>query len=125
MLSWLNKTNLEDTDVGRVYDGSAWHFKDEASGKQVWVGNPYDVKSNPLLSKVLFGQSGVDTLSGSGNADHLYGGAGNDTLSGGDGADYLEGGLDNDTLKGESGRDILVGGAGTDTLEGGTDGDTL
>ena len=125
MLGWLNKTYTEDTDVGRVYDGSAWHFKDGASGKQVWVGNPYDVKRDLTLHEVIFGQSGVDTLSGSANADHLYGGAGNDTLSGGAGNDYLEGGLDNDTLKGETGRDTLVGGAGADILEGGTEGDTL
>ena len=125
MLSWLNKTYTEDTDVGRVYDGSAWYFKDEASSKQVWVGNPYDVKSNPLLRKVLFGQSGTDILTGSGSGDHMYGGLGYDTLSGGDGGDYIEGNDGNDTLNGEAGRDILIGGADNDTLDGGLGNDRL
>ena len=124
-LSWKMKTNTEDTDVGRSYQGDAWYFKDEASGRELWVGNPYDVKSNPLLRKVLFGQSGADILTGGGNRDHLYGGLGFDVLSGGAGNDYLEGNLGNDELKGEGGRDTLIGGEGDDILNGGLESDRL
>ncbi|MEO1768094.1 calcium-binding protein, partial [Thiobacter aerophilum] len=124
-LAWKNKTYTEDTDVGRVYDGSAWHFKDEAGGAELWVGNPYDVKSSPQLRHLVFGGSGADTLTGGDNADHLYGDSGDDTLNAGNGADYLEGQLGDDVLYGEDGRDVLIGGGGDDTLDGGKDADRL
>ena len=125
MLGWLNKTYIENTDIGRVYDGNAWYFKDEASGKEVWVGNPISVKSDPLLRTVLFGQAVSDILTGGGNADHIYGGGGDDIVKGADGNDYLEGGLGSDDLQGGVGRDTLHGGQGADVLEGGKGNDTL
>ena len=127
MLAWRLKVNLGDLvgDIAPNYQGDPWHFKDVTSGKQVWVGNPYDVKSDTRLHEVIFGQSSVDTLNGSANADHLYGGAGSDTLNGGAGADYIEGQLGDDTLKGEDGGDILYGGQGNDTLDGGAGNDWL
>ena len=124
-LTWKNKTYTEDTDIGRVFDGTAWRYKDEASGAELWVGNPYDVKSSPHLRHLVFGGSGMDMLTGGDHGDHLYGGAGNDSLTAGAGDDYLEGQLGNDNLKGEAGRDILIGGQGNDTLEGGAGADRL
>ena len=60
MLSWLLKVNAGDLtgDVAPSYQGDSWHFKDEASGKQVWAGNPLYVKSDTTLREVIFGQSG-------------------------------------------------------------------
>ena len=125
MLSWLNKTYTEDTDIGRVYDDNAWYFKDEASGKQVWVGNPISVRDDPLLRTVLFGQAVGDILTGGTQSDHIYGGGGDDIVKGADGNDYLEGGLGSDDLQGGVGRDTLHGGQGADVLEGGIGSDTL
>jgi len=53
----------------------------DVSGKQVWVGNPYDIKSNPQLREVKFGSDIAETsasaLRGGAASDHLYGGGGN------------------------------------------------
>jgi Ca2+-binding RTX toxin-like protein len=54
----------------------------------------------------LFGDAGINVLTG---------GDGNDLLSGGGGDDSLLGGNHNDTLKGGGGADYLHGGSGTDT----------
>ena len=62
--------------------------------------------------------SGVDNLSGTGNAleNTLVGNGGNNLLSGGAGDDRLFGGDGNDTLTGGSGADYLSGGNGMDTF---------
>ncbi|WP_412563191.1 Ig-like domain-containing protein [Thalassobius sp. MITS945101] len=60
-----------------------------------------------VMTDVVFGQSGNDTLRGMQGNDSLFGGADDDLLQGGDG---------NDTLQGDAGLDRLEGGAGNDQL---------
>jgi len=109
MLSWRLKVNTKDLvgDVAPYYQGNSWHFKDVTKGAQVWVGNPYDVKSDPGLREVIFGQIGEDALNGSDNGDHLYGGAGNDTLFGG-GAYNLMGEAANDVWINATAIEVLL-----------------
>lgn len=66
-----------------------------------------------------------DTMLGGGGEDTLLGGNGDDVISGGSGDDIIDGGEDNDTLNGNSGNDNISGGNGTDRLGGGTGDDTL
>ena len=67
------------------------------------------------------GLGGNDTIYGSSGAtdDKLYGGAGDDTLSGGAGNDLLDGGEGNDTLLGGLGNDtyLFSRGSGVDTIK--------
>src|SRR6185369_16984549 len=49
-------------------------------------------------SGAVFGEAGVDTLTGGLRADFLDGGAGNDKLFGGAGSDHLTGGSNNDVF---------------------------
>lgn len=70
---------------------------------------------------VVAGDSGNDTISVAAGIDKktlLYGNQGVDTISGGGGADMLFGGPGDDTLTGNAGADSLFGGLGTDTLNG-------
>lgn len=83
---------------------------------------------------VVYGGLGNDWINGGIDRDKLFGETGNDFLAGGDQDDQLDGGANDDELRGESGsdrllgqggRDILLGGDGTDTLSGGSANDTL
>jgi serralysin len=67
-------------------------------------------------SGTIFGEAGIDKLTGGAGADTLNGGIGNDTLTGA---------LGNDRLLGEAGNDTLTGGAGIDTLTGGANNDAF
>jgi Ca2+-binding RTX toxin-like protein len=74
-----------------------------------------------------FTNSGVVTVvidGGKGN-DTLQGGAGDDVLNGGEGDDKLYGADGNDQLYGNEGNDELHGWKGSDTLYGGSDNDIL
>ncbi|NJP11807.1 MAG: hypothetical protein HC866_21980 [Leptolyngbyaceae cyanobacterium RU_5_1] len=71
------------------------------------------------------GNTGANTLTGSGDNDNLFGNQGNDTLNGADGFDYLDGGAGNDVLNGGEGEDRLIGGLGNDILNGGAGADRL
>ncbi|MFO1070301.1 MAG: cadherin-like domain-containing protein [Geminicoccaceae bacterium] len=62
------------------------------------------------------GNTGNDTVQGTGGADWI---------AGGDDADRIEGGADRDTLDGGAGADSIVGGNGGDSLLGGTGDDHL
>jgi Ca2+-binding RTX toxin-like protein len=98
----------------------------------VYLGGGNDVFSGTGTQGTVFGEAGLDTLSG-GNAsdrfeggtenDALTGNGGNDTLLGQDGNDTLNGGLGNDVLDGGLGNDTLFGGAGIDKLTGGANND--
>ncbi len=72
----------------------------------------------------LRGGNDQDLLVGRDGDDTLLGGAGFDRLVGGDGNDSLDGGTNNDTLNGDAGNDMLLGGFGNDVLVG-QDGDDL
>ncbi|MGH2693844.1 MAG: calcium-binding protein [Actinomycetota bacterium] len=70
----------------------------------------------------LFGNEGVDTLTGGADKDQLFGGDGNDILNGGDGNDRLDGDSGDDQENGNGGNDSFVQGSssnGADTLNGG------
>jgi Ca2+-binding RTX toxin-like protein len=56
----------------------------------------------------LFGNDGVNVLTGRDGDDNLKGFGGNDTLWGGNGLDFLDGGIGADTLRGEAGNDTYV-----------------
>ena len=66
----------------------------------------------------LFGETGDDTLTGSGAIDDLFGGPGSDALDGGRGNDRLfgEGGDDGFGWHPGYGSDVIEGGTGQDTL---------
>ncbi|MFO0878012.1 MAG: calcium-binding protein [Gemmataceae bacterium] len=81
---------------------------------KVTIGNDVTVDA------VVYGGSGIDTLSGGGGRDNLQGGTGNDVLDGGINDDVLFGGSGNDTLKGGHGLDRLYGDDGNDILVGGS-----
>jgi Ca2+-binding RTX toxin-like protein len=79
-----------------------------------------DAAAHPRVQ--LFGNEGIDTLTGGADKDQLFGGDGNDTLNGGDGADRLDGGTGDDTENGGGGDDSFVQASsinGADTLNGG------
>lgn len=59
------------------------------------------------IHRYIFGDGGVNTLTGGGVSDHLYGGSGDDTLDGAGGDDYLEGGQGDDTYQIGSGKDTI------------------
>ena len=74
---------------------------------------------------IITGNSGINTLRGSGEDDIIRGLRGNDRLEGLAGDDTLYGAQGRDTLLGGGGRDLLFGGAGNDTLYGGGGNDIL
>jgi Ca2+-binding RTX toxin-like protein len=76
-------------------------------------GNSIDASSLTLMSLIVFGEGGNDTV---------IGGALNDTISGGEGADFANGRNGNDLVSGDGGNDTLQGGTGLDFVDGG-DGD--
>jgi Ca2+-binding RTX toxin-like protein len=69
---------------------------------------------------LLSGRHGADTLKGFGGTDGLFGGEGDDSLHGMSGADNLSGDAGNDTLNGGADNDSLNGGIGADTMIGGS-----
>jgi len=73
----------------------------------------------------LIGNRGADRLQGGFGNDILRGGFGNDTLIGNRGADRLQGGFGNDILRGGFGNDTLIGNRGADRLQGGFGNDTF
>lgn len=74
---------------------------------------------------VVYGGVGNDTIDGGIDRDTLSGDAGNDFLAGNDQDDRLSGGDGNDELRGENGADTLFGEGGADDLSGGDGTDTL
>ncbi|UTF48808.1 cadherin-like domain-containing protein [Desulfomicrobium sp. ZS1] len=72
-----------------------------------------DVLTGSVMSNLLYGLDGDDTISGGG----FY-----DTIRGGDGDDWIDGGTHEDSIFGDAGNDTIYGGNGIDTIFGG-DGD--
>jgi Ca2+-binding RTX toxin-like protein len=75
-----------------------------------------------LMSRVLAGTPGSDTINGTNASDTIYGQGGADMLDGRGGDDALYGQDGEDVLSGGSGNDTLDGGAGNDQLDGGVGG---
>jgi len=81
--------------------------------------------ANQMVTMLLAGTAGDDSLRGTSAADTINGGAGNDSLNGAAGDDVVSGGPGNDSVSGEAGADQLLGGDGDDNLDGGEGNDTL
>ena len=73
----------------------------------------------------VWGSPNNDHITGNGDNNWLSGGEGNDTLDGKFGDDYLWGGEGSDRLWGSTGNDRLHGHLGNDLLHGGGGDDTL
>ncbi len=74
---------------------------------------------------VIFGSDGNDLLYGNEGGDSPDGGAGNDILVGNENNDYLFDGEGDNIFYGNTGNDFLIAGGGNDTLFGGKDNDTI
>ena len=61
------------------------------------------VASSISTKTFLYGNQGVDDISGGGGADQIFGGPNDDVLTGNAGADSLYGGQGNDTVNGDGG----------------------
>ncbi|MEA3013406.1 MAG: hypothetical protein QOD42_1951 [Sphingomonadales bacterium] len=83
-----------------------------------------NLTGNDLIWEI-YGNNGINTLTGGAGASSLFGLGGNDILNGNAGNDYLYGGDGTDTLNGGADNDFLYGMDGTDTLSGGANNDTL
>ncbi|NJD07541.1 MAG: hypothetical protein FIA97_13745 [Methylococcaceae bacterium] len=121
--------NVGDKSYDESWDSNAsgnWDYVDRSHpGEQPLTLEIDGAGLSRYDHQIVFGNLVSETLSGSGDDDHLYGMAGNDELTGDAGNDFLEGGADDDTLAGDEGADTLDGGSGDDRLEGGKDNDLL
>lgn len=93
-----------------------------------------DTLDGGLGNDFLNGMDGDDIIRGDDGDDEIYGASGDDYLRGDDDDDYIDGGDGNDSVYGNNGDDFLIGGAGADVLggwdgddvvQGGSEGDTL
>lgn len=82
--------------------------------------NPNTVRARDgaLVSDVISGLGGNDTISAGHGLNLVLAGGGNDVVTGGRHADSLDGGTGNDTLTGGESEDTLLGQAGDDDLRG-------
>ncbi|HWS35826.1 MAG TPA: calcium-binding protein [Actinoplanes sp.] len=93
---------------------------------KISLGSGNDVFLNRgLLTTLVHGGAGNDTLNGGIGRDFLYGEAGNDRVNGDWGSDYLVGGAGNDVIYGRDGADVIYDGAGNDRAYGGPGFDTF
>ncbi len=128
--SWIKQTDLLKSDNGFSLSSPPSTYNGLPLFVLTWSGSG-DFSSGPLLRSTtqngqtvfyydyynrLFGDAGVNNLSGGLFDDLIDGGGGNDSLVGGAGADELYGGDGADFLNGTSGADQLFGGNGDDTL---------
>ena len=67
-----------------------------------------------LISGIITGDNGANTLRSDLGTDTLLGNGGNDRLFAGGARDTLSGGAGDDALHGQAGRDVLTGGRGND-----------
>ena len=88
-------------------------------------GSGNDTLQGNVLSNVLEGNAGDDTIFGDDGWDRIFGGDGNDTVRGGDLGDTIDGGNGDDDLQGEGGWDFITGGRGNDTISGGAGNDDV
>jgi Ca2+-binding RTX toxin-like protein len=129
--------NLGDaTDVVVVRGGSAADvLRMGQNGLGLNADSDRDVTFSVLPAQVeMFGNGGVNTLSGKGGSGTgstfagkviLHAGDSGDLLQGGNSADELYGGAGNDRLEGGSGDDTMVGGLGSDQFVGSGGNDTM
>lgn len=82
-------------------------------------------REGALLSDVIFGLDGDDSINTGDGLDRVEGGRGDDTIFGGGHDDHLNGGTGGDTIVGETGDDRIIGGGGNDDLRGESGDDVL
>ncbi len=110
---WFNSENknpfnstLDLSQAQSAYEKDSTYFEDMTSGYKIAQGSLAANKDNSI-HRYIFGDGGINTLTGGGVEDHLYGGGGDDTLDGAGGNDYLEGGQGSDTYQIGSGKDTI------------------
>jgi Ca2+-binding RTX toxin-like protein len=108
----LNYSSL--TNGGRIYGAV-----DLGAGDDVYDGR------EGMVTGMVSGGDGADSLAGGGGFDNFQGNAGRDTESGGAGDDWVVGGKDNDSLSGDDGGDLVYGNIGNDTCDGGAGNDIV
>lgn len=123
--------NVENISTGWYFTDVGHNVTGNALNNGMWGDSGINTLSGGLGNDTIRGAEsssdsvdGGDSLSGNEGNDFLYGYLGNDTLNGGAGNDFLSGGLGDDTLIGDVGNDYLYGGAGNDTMTGGAGNDT-
>ena len=112
----MNGTNL---GVGSVSNSDISGIIFASNKTSIGTGVPNNHSNygyQTLVSSVISGTAGNDTLLGSTGADSINGLAGNDSLVGLSGNDSLTGGDGSDVLDGGTGVDTMVGGLGNDTF---------
>ena len=92
---------------------------------QIYGENGIDYLSGNNGDDRIYGGGNLDELRGGRGDDRLYGEQDDDRLYGDEGADWLYGGYDDDRLFGGDGHDELYGDAGADSLTGGAGNDLL
>ncbi|MEJ2423602.1 MAG: calcium-binding protein, partial [Candidatus Thiodiazotropha sp.] len=119
--------NSDVLNAIEFFDGTRWGYDDVMSrlilgtqGANTLYGDAVDDQFNGFGGDdTLFGADGNDQLRGDEGRDRLYGEMGDDVLEGGADDDWLYGGEGNDLQDGQGGDDILIGGLGDDRLQGG------
>lgn len=91
-------------DLGDLKEINGGSGKVKISGDD--SGNEFDFSKIKLESiEGIYGNGGIDKITGSDKDDKIYGGSGEDVLKGEGGNDTLDGGENADTLEGGSGND--------------------
>src|SRR6185503_18307881 len=116
-----------DTDTVEVNGGNGSEvFTATANGTRVRFDRinpaPFSLDIGTTEKLVVNMNGGDDSFSATGNLSTLIsmvvdGGTGNDTILGGNGADFLFGGEGNDFIDGNQGADTALMGAGDDTFQ--------
>ncbi|MEK7679410.1 MAG: hypothetical protein AAB356_04385, partial [Deltaproteobacteria bacterium] len=109
----IDNTDTRTGDALAIYLGTPQYFEDKTAyyTYKLYLGKDKYASDRPTdeMNKLVFGSSGIDSILGGREWDHLYGLAGDDTLQGNKGNDYLEGGKDIDTY-------VYNSGDGLDTI---------
>ena len=132
--------NPDDGEVGEGDTVTNMEAIEGGAGNDDLRTDPAQVPiGNSTFDTYVFGNDGIDTITGGPGMDQLYGGSAGDMITGhgGDdfmyannsgppsGADTLIGGDGNDNMNGDPVGDTLTGGDGDDQIAGNVDQDTL
>ncbi|MEM1161702.1 MAG: Hint domain-containing protein [Pseudomonadota bacterium] len=111
-----NSAQLPDIDPGTGQDITDVIYAGAGNDSVLGSG----IASFPL-SDLIYGGTGIDTLSGGFGANTVFGGAGDDVLDSRNiipspGVDTVYGGAGNDSIFGKQGDDLIYGGIGDDNI---------
>ncbi len=104
-----NDLYLVINDTSDILQINDWFTSDANKIESIQFGDGTVWDGSALISMILQGTDGDDTVTGSSHNDNLYGFLGNDTLAGGRGNDTLDGGAGDDAY-------IFNIGDGVDTI---------